>query len=109
MTFALLVCLIILADKKTFAFQPYKGPFPAELPAGHCLLTDGEKWTTRGWDAQMGKFYTLGADSDTPAEAIEFAWIMREIDRENQHQRRQHRKDRNWRPANPELCKEGNK
>lgn len=106
--FTLTTCLAILLDDKEYEFQPYEGPFPTELPAGHCLMTDGEKWTTRGYDKIYKGIWTIPIPHDTQEEAIEFAWQALESDRKHLHAPEKNER-RNWKLANPELCKEETK
>lgn len=104
---AFFVCAVYAGTVFTVfrSFDTYAEPFPETLPAGYCLMTDGSKWTTRGVQYVDKTRHTLGSDEDTKERAIYWAWRMRESWRKDKYAPRLVLV-REWRPANPELCKE---
>lgn len=62
------------------------GPFPNELPAGHRIVTNGEKFCYEHRLARgTGWRRTSGYEFDTPCEVIQFAWGVREELRKTRH------------------------
>ncbi len=82
--------------------------YPKVLPAGYCLITNGESYGFRRpvyrSDA-YGKivYRDLGGDA-SEEESIRWAWYMKELPMRARN--REKTKIAPYRPANPELCKD---
>lgn len=95
---------------RSFELKPYSGPYPEELPAGYCLLTNGHKLTF-SYPVMRSKtklMYVYFGTRKNKGDVVYTAWDWIEYQRERRHfpelEKEEKEEKENFRPVNPELC-----
>lgn len=89
----------VLTTQDDYDFKPYDGPYPDVLPAGYCLVTNGNSFGFK----KPGQNW-IGADDSESAERVtHWSWFLLERDRYRRYLPPSP-PPASFRPVNPELC-----